>query len=147
MSTSWINHDKYEIRIDREEAWYMTKRNDRILCDHIGFQCVLKSNVTNPLPLMFCISKDFVGYSGYSYITYYITSYLINLRFIRGSKRPTIFHPLIFVPRHSTNLDPFTSIPFLEVGLESAKLWFCTHLTGTDNTKCEQMTWTSCMLY
>lgn len=106
---------------------------------------LLKSNVTNPLPLMFCISKDVVGYSGYSYITYYIPSYL---------NQSSLFSVVQNVPPSSTFLFlsafPGTqpiwihSLQYLQTRrklMESAKLWFCawdllwkTHLTGTSHT-------------
>ncbi len=95
MSRSWINHDIWDS--DREETWYMTKRNAKIGCDHIGFHCNLQQCFWNQMwrtlfPLWSALLY-IVWDIQEIHISYHIISYLINLRFIRGSKRPTIFHP------------------------------------------------------
>lgn len=70
------------------------------------------------------VSKDFVGYSGYSYITYYVTSYL----------NQSSLHPWFKTSHHLLSPFPGTqpiwihSLQYLQTGrkfMESAKLWFC----------------------
>lgn len=82
------------------------------------------------------VSKDFVGYSGYSTMSHHIS---INLRFIRGSKRPTIFY------LRSQALNQSGSIHFNTSKLDGSlwnppssdfvhEIFVRTHLTGTSHT-------------